>query len=191
MTKGRMEAFSDGVLAIIITIMVLEMKVPHGSEWSDLKPILPVFISYLLSFVNVAIYWNNHHHMLHAAHKISGTVLWTNVHLLFWLSLFPFVTGWMGENNFDTRPVALYGVISLMAGVAYYFLAHCLTDLHGRNSEFAKALGSDTKGKLSVVIYAIGVGLSFIEPYVGLGLYFLVTLMWFIPDKRFEANEVS
>ena len=186
-----MEAFSDGVLAIIITIMVLEMKVPHGSEWSDLKPILPVFISYLLSFVNVAIYWNNHHHMLHAAHKISGTVLWTNVHLLFWLSLFPFVTGWMGENNFDTRPVALYGVISLMAGVAYYFLAHCLTDLHGRNSEFAKALGSDTKGKLSVVIYAIGVGLSFIEPYVGLGLYFLVTLMWFIPDKRFEANEVS
>jgi uncharacterized membrane protein len=191
MTKGRMEAFSDGVLAIIITIMVLEMKVPHGSEWSDLKPILPVFISYLLSFVNVAIYWNNHHHMLHAAHKISGTVLWTNVHLLFWLSLFPFVTGWMGENNFETRPVALYGVISFMAGMAYYFLAHCLTDLHGRNSEFAKALGSDTKGKLSVVIYAIGVGLSFIEPYVGLGLYFLVTLMWFIPDKRFEANEVS
>jgi len=191
MTKGRMEAFSDGVIAIIITIMVLEMKVPHGSQWTDLKPILPVFISYLLSFVNVAIYWNNHHHMLHAAHKISGTVLWMNVHLLFWLSLFPFVTGWMGENNFDTRPVALYGVISLMAGVAYYFLAHCLTDLHGRNSEFAKALGSDTKGKLSVVIYAIGVGLSFIEPYVGLGLYFLVTLMWFIPDKRFEANEVS
>jgi uncharacterized membrane protein len=190
MTKGRMEAFSDGVIAIIITIMVLEMKVPHGSQWTDLKPILPVFISYLLSFVNVAIYWNNHHHMLHAAHKISGTVLWMNVHLLFWLSLFPFVTGWMGENNFDTRPVALYGVISLMAGVAYYFLAHCLTDLHGRNSEFAKALGSDTKGKLSVVIYAIGVGLSFIEPYVGLGLYFLVTLMWFIPDKRFEANEV-
>lgn len=191
MTKGRMEAFSDGVLAIIITIMVLEMKVPHGSQWSDLKPILPVFISYLLSFVNVAIYWNNHHHMLHAAHKISGTVLWTNVHLLFWLSLFPFVTGWMGENNFDTKPVALYGVISFMAGMAYYFLAHCLTDLHGRNSEFAKALGSDTKGKLSVVIYAIGVGLSFIEPYVGLGLYFLVTLMWFVPDKRFEANEVS
>ena len=191
MTKGRMEAFSDGVLAIIITIMVLEMKVPHGSQWSDLRPIVPVFISYLLSFVNVAIYWNNHHHMLHAAHKINGTVLWTNVHLLFWLSLFPFVTGWMGENNFDTKPVALYGIISFMAGMAYYFLAHCLTDLHGRNSEFAKALGSDTKGKISVVIYAIGVGLSFIQPYVGLGLYFLVAMMWFIPDKRFEANELS
>ncbi|MGZ3922684.1 MAG: TMEM175 family protein [Flavisolibacter sp.] len=191
MTKGRMEAFSDGVLAIIITIMVLEMKVPHGSQWSDLRPILPIFISYLLSFVNVAIYWNNHHHMLHAAHKINGTVLWANTHLLFWLSLFPFVTGWMGENNFTTQPVALYGIISLMAGVAYYFLAHCLTDLHGRHSKFAKALGSDTKGKLSVVIYGIGVGLSFIEPFVGLGLYFLVAVMWFVPDKRFEANEVS
>jgi len=186
-----MEAFSDGVLAIIITIMVLEMKVPHGSHWSDLRPILPVFISYLLSFMNVAIYWNNHHHMLHAAHKINGTVLWTNTHLLFWLSLFPFVTGWMGENNFTTRPVALYGAISFMAGIAYYFLAHCLTDLHGRNSQFAKALGSDTKGKLSVIIYGIGIGLSFIEPFIALGLYFLVTLMWFVPDKRFEANEVS
>jgi uncharacterized membrane protein len=191
MTKGRMEAFSDGVFAIIITIMVLEMKVPHGSEWSELRPILPVFISYLLSFVNVAMYWNNHHHMLHAAHKINGTVLWANTHLLFWLSLFPFVTGWMGENNFTTQPVALYGVISLMAGVAYYLLAHCLTDLHGRNSEFAKALGTDTKGKLSVIIYAIGVGLSFLQPFVGLGLYFLVAVMWFVPDKRFEANEVS
>jgi uncharacterized membrane protein len=191
MTKGRMEAFSDGVLAIIITIMVLEMKVPHGSQWSDLQPMLPVFISYLLSFVNVAIYWNNHHHMLHAAHRINGTVLWTNTHLLFWLSLFPFVTGWMGENNFTTRPVALYGVISLMAGVAYFVLAQSLTTLHGRNSEFANALGSDTKGKLSVIIYALGIGLSFLEPFIGLVLYFLVALMWFVPDKRFEGKEPS
>jgi uncharacterized membrane protein len=191
MTKGRMEAFSDGVLAIIITIMVLEMKVPQGSQWSDLQPMLPLFISYLLSFVNVAIYWNNHHHMLHAAHRINGTVLWTNTHLLFWLSLFPFVTGWMGENNFTTRPVALYGVISLMAGVAYYILAQNLTVLHGRNSEFANALGSDTKGKLSVFIYALGIGLSFLEPFIGLALYFLVAVIWFVPDKRFEEKVPS
>jgi uncharacterized membrane protein len=189
MTKGRMEAFSDGVLAIIITIMVLEMKVPHGTHWSDLKPVLPVFISYVLSFLNVGIYWNNHHHMLHASHKINGTVLWTNMHLLFWLSLFPFVTGWMGENNFETDPVALYGLVSMMAGIAYYFLAHCLTDLHGKNSEFAKALGTDTKGKLSVIIYGIGVGLSFIQPLIGLALYFLVTVIWFVPDKRFESEK--
>lgn len=189
MTKGRMEAFSDGVLAIIITIMVLEMKAPHGTSLSDLKPLLPVFISYVLSFVNVGIYWNNHHHMLHAAHKINGTILWTNTHLLFWLSLFPFVTAWMGENNFTTIPVALYGVVSMMAGIAYYFLAHCLTDLHGRDSSFTKALGSDTKGKISVIIYAIGVGLCFIHPLIGLALYFLVAVLWFVPDKRFENKE--
>jgi len=189
MTKGRMEAFSDGVLAIIITIMVLEMKVPHGTDLASLKPLLPVFISYVLSFVLVAIYWNNHHHMLHAAHKINGTVLWANIHLLFWLSLFPFVTGWMGENNFTMVPVALYGVVALMSGVAYYFLAHCLTDLHGRDSSFAKALGSDTKGKLSVIIYALGIGLCFIHPLIALSLYFLVAIIWFIPDKRFENKE--
>lgn len=191
MTKGRMEAFSDGVLAIIITIMVLEMKVPHGTEWSDLKPLLPVFISYVLSFINIGIYWNNHHHMLHAAHKISGSVLWTNTHLLFWLSLFPFVTGWMGENNFTTLPVALYGAISMMAGIAYYFLAHCLTEIHGKDSAFARALGSDFKGKLSVVIYALGIGLCFVHPLIGLALYFLVAAMWFVPDKRFENRESS
>lgn len=189
MTKGRMEAFSDGVLAIIITIMVLEMKVPHGTDLASLKPILPVFISYVLSFVLVAIYWNNHHHMLHAAHKINGTVLWANIHLLFWLSLFPFVTGWMGENNFTMVPVALYGFVALMCGVAYYFLAHCLTDLHGRDSAFAKALGSDTKGKLSVIIYALGIGLCLIHPLIALSLYFLVAIIWFIPDKRFENKE--
>jgi uncharacterized membrane protein len=189
MTKGRMEAFSDGVLAIIITIMVLEMKVPDGTSLSSLKPLLPVLVSYVLSFVNIAIYWNNHHHMMHAAHKINGTVLWTNTHLLFWLSLFPFVTGWMGENKFTTTPVALYGAVSLMAGLAYYFLAHCLTDLHGKDSPFARALGSDFKGKLSVVIYAIGIALCFIHPLIGLGLYFLVAIMWFVPDKRFENRD--
>ena len=184
-----MEAFSDGVLAIIITIMVLELRAPMKSDLSALKELQPVFISYVLSFINVAIYWNNHHHMLHAAHKINGTVLWANTHLLFWLSLFPFVTAWMGENNFTTMPVALYGAVSLMAGIAYYLLAHCLTDLHGKDSEFTKALGSDTKGKLSVIIYAIGIGLSFIHPLIGLVLYFLVSAMWLVPDKRFENRE--
>ena len=188
MTKGRMEAFSDGVLAIIITIMVLEMKVPHGDTLETLRPVLPVFISYVLSFVYIGIYWNNHHHMLQAAHKISGTVLWANTHLLFWLSLIPFVTGWMGENNFTTIPVALYGLVLLMAGVAYYLLAHCLTGLHGRDSEFTNALGSDRKGKVSVIIYAFGIALCFLHPLIGFTLYVLVAVMWFIPDKRFEKK---
>lgn len=183
-----MEAFSDAVLAIIITIMVLEMKVPHGDTLDTLKPLLPVFISYVLSFVYIGIYWNNHHHMLHAAHKINGTVLWANTHLLFWLSLVPFVTGWMGENNFTAIPVALYGIVLLMAGVAYYLLAHSLTSLHGRNSEFTNALGSDRKGKLSVIIYAIGIGLCFVHPLIAFSLYVLVAIIWFIPDRRFEAK---
>ena len=186
MTKGRMEAFSDGVLAIIITVMVLEMKVPHGNTLQALKPVLPVFISYVLSFVHIGIYWNNHHHMLHAAHKINGSVLWANIHLLFWLSLIPFVTGWMGENNFTTAPVILYGSVLFMASIAYYLLAHCLTDLHGEDSEFSKALGNDRKGKVSSVIYLVGIGLCFVNPLLGLSLYFLVAIMWFIPDKRFE-----
>ena len=188
MSKGRLEAFSDGVLAIIITIMVLEMKVPHGASLESLKPLLPVFLSYILSFINIAIYWNNHHHMMHAVKHVNGSVLWANVHLLFWLSLFPFVTGWMGENNFDTWPVALYGMVSFMAGVAYYLLAHCLAALHGKDSTLAVALGSDRKGILSVVIYAIGIGLSFINPWWGLALYFVVAAMWFIPDKRIESK---
>jgi len=188
MTKGRMEAFSDGVLAILITIMVLEMKSPHGDTLETLKPVLPVFISYVLSFVYLAIYWNNHHHMLQAAHKISGTVLWANTHLLFWLSLIPFVTGWMGENNFTTIPVALYGVILLMAGIAYYLLAHCLTSLHGKDSEFTNALGSDRKGKVSVIMYVIGIALCFLQPLLGFTVYSLVAVMWFIPDRRFEKK---
>lgn len=188
MGKGRLEAFSDGVLAIIITIMVLELKVPHGDSWDSLKPLLPVFISYLLSFVYVGIYWNNHHHMFQAVHTVNGSVLWTNAHLLFWLSLTPFVTGWMGENHFATLPVALYGFILMMAGVAYYLLAHCLTDLHGKDSNFGKALGSDRKGKLSVFIYALGIALSFVHPMIGFSLYVLVAVMWFVPDKRFEKR---
>src|SRR5688500_9822260 len=145
MGKGRLEAFSDGVIAIIITIMVLEMKVPHGDSLTSLKPVLPVFISYILSFVNIGIYWNNHHHMMHAVHHVNGTILWTNVHLLFWLSLIPFVTGWMGENNFTTWPVVLYGIVLIMAGIAYFFLAHSLATLHGRDSTIATALGKDWK----------------------------------------------
>jgi len=188
MGKGRLEAFSDGVLAIIITIMVLEMKVPHGNSLTDLEPLLPVFLSYILSFIYIGIYWNNHHHMLHAAHKVTGTVLWTNIHLLFWLSLVPFVTAWMGENHFSRWPVVLYGVVLLMASIAYYFLAHSLSSVHGKDSTLAKAIGSDRKGIISSVIYVIGIGLSFIHSYLGFAMYTLVAAIWFIPDRRIEKN---
>jgi uncharacterized membrane protein len=188
MGKGRLEAFSDGVLAIIITIMVLEMKVPHGTDIAALKPLLPVFISYVLSFLYIGIYWNNHHHMMHASTKVNGTILWTNIHLLFWLSLVPFVTGWMGENNFATWPVALYGFVLLMAGVAYYFLAHALARVHGKNSTIAKALGSDKKGIASVVLYAVGIALSFVNPWIGFAVYTVVAGLWFIPDTRIEKK---
>jgi len=187
MTKNRLEAFRDGVLAIIITILVLELKVPHSTEVAALKPLLPVFITYVLSFIYIGIYWNNHHHMFHAAHHVNGTVLWTNLHLLFWLSLIPFTTGWMGENHVASLPVALYGLNLMMAGIAYYFLAHCLTNIHGKDSAFTKALGSDFKGKISVVLYALGIGLSFVNPYFGFGIYTLVAAMWVIPDRRFTA----
>jgi uncharacterized membrane protein len=188
MGKGRLEAFSDGVLAIIITIMVLEMKVPHGDSLEALKPTLPVFISYILSFVYIGIYWNNHHHMMHAVHKVSGTVLWTNIHLLFWLSLVPFATAWMGENHFTKWPVVLYGFVLMMAGIAYYFLAHCLAGIHGKDSTLAEALGKDWKGISSVVIYIVGIGLSFVNPLLGLSAYVLVACMWFIPDRRIEKK---
>ncbi|WP_462255225.1 TMEM175 family protein [Ferruginibacter sp.] len=188
MGKGRLEAFSDGVLAIIITIMVLEMKVPHGSTPEALKPLIPVFLSYVLSFINIGIYWNNHHHMMHTVHKVTGTVLWTNIHLLFWLSLFPFATAWMGENHFSKWPVAFYGFISMMAGVAYYFLAHCLATLHGKDSVLAKALGNDKKGILSVIFYIVGIGLSFINSWLGFAMYVLVAMVWFIPDRRIEKK---
>ena len=188
MGKTRLEAFSDGVIAIIITIMVLEMKVPHGDQLNNLTPLLPVFISYLLSFVNVAIYWNNHHHMLHAASKVNGKVMWANMHLLFWLSLFPFVTGWMGENHFTTYPIALYGAVLCMAGIAYYILSRALIQLHGRSSTLATAVGKDKKGIISVVIYALAIPLSFINGYIGLALYALVAAIWLIPDQRIEKK---
>ena len=188
MGKTRLEAFSDGVIAIIITIMVLEMKVPHGDQLNNLAPLLPVFISYILSFVNVAIYWNNHHHMLHAASKVNGKVMWANMHLLFWLSLFPFVTGWMGENHFTTYPIALYGAVLCMAGIAYYILSRALIQLHGRSSTLATAVGKDKKGIISVVIYALAIPLSFINGYIGLALYALVAAIWLIPDQRIEKK---
>ena len=188
MTKGRLEAFSDGVLAIIITIMVLELKVPHGDSLQSLQPVLPVFISYVLSFINIGIYWNNHHHMLHATSRVNGSILWANIHLLFWLSLVPFVTAWMGENHFTKIPVALYGFVLLMAGIAYYLLAHCLASLHGKDSTIAIALGNDRKGILSVIIYALGIGLCFFNAWLSLGLYAFVSAMWFIPDKRIEKR---
>ena len=188
MGKGRLEAFSDGVLAIIITIMVLEMKVPHGESLDALKPLWPVFLSYLLSFIYIGIYWNNHHHMMHVVKKVNGRVLWTNSLLLFWLSLVPFVTAWMGENHFATWPVALYGFVLIMAGISYYILAHCLTGLHGKESSFARALGKDRKGVLSVAMYAAGIALSFLHPLIGFSIYVLVAAIWFIPDRRFEKR---
>ncbi|MDY7546815.1 TMEM175 family protein [Glaciimonas sp. CA11.2] len=186
MGKNRLEAFSDGVIAIIITIMVLEMKVPHGDDLASLRLIYPVFFSYILSFVYTGIYWNNHHHMLHAVQKINGPVLWANLHLLFWLSLIPFATGWMGENHFSEVPTALYGMVLLMAGIAYYILSRSLIKLHGKDSPLSKAIGSDTKGKLSVVGYAIAIPLSFVNRWVALALYVLVAIMWLIPDRRIE-----
>lgn len=188
MRSGRLEAFSDGVLAIIITIMVLEMKVPHGEDLSALKPVWPVLLSYILSFINIGIYWNNHHHMLHTVGYINGSVLWANTHLLFWLSLIPFTSGWMGENHFATWPVAIYGVVLMMAGIAYYLLAHCLVALHGKNSTLAQAIKSDTKGKLSVLLYAVGIILAFVNQWLGFALYVVVAIIWFIPDKRIERK---
>jgi uncharacterized membrane protein len=186
MGKGRLEAFSDGVLAIIITIMVLEIKVPHGNQLSDLKALWPVVLSYVLSFVYIGIYWNNHHHMMHAAHKVNGTILWTNIHLLFWLSLVPFATAWMGENHFTTWPVVLYGFILLMASIAYFFLAHSLSKHHGKDSTLALAIGKDRKGLISSAIYVAGIGFSLVHPWLGFALYVVVAAIWFIPDRRIE-----
>lgn len=186
MNKGRLEAFSDGVIAIIITIMVLEMKVPHGDDFASLKPLVNVFLSYVLSFTNVGIYWNNHHHMFHATKQINGKVLWLNIHLLFWLSLFPFVAGWMGENHFSQWPVILYGFVSLMSGCAYFVLAQELSKINGPGSPLAIAIGKDKKGIISVLLYLLGIGLSFLHPHLGLAAYILVAMMWFIPDRRVE-----
>ena len=186
MGKGRLEAFSDGVIAVIITIMVLELKVPHGTDFSALGPLVPVFLSYVISFVYVGIYWNNHHHMMHAVQHVNGRVLWANLHLLFWLSLIPFVTGWVNENHFAALPVALYGVVLLMAGVAYYILERALISHHGKDSPLARAMGLDFKGIASVVIYAAAIALALVNPWISVGLYVLVAIMWFIPDPRIE-----
>ena len=186
MGKNRLEAFSDGVLAILITIMVLELKVPHGDSFAALGGLLPTFVSYALSFIYLAIYWNNHHHLLHAVKKVNGPILWANTHLLFCLSLVPFATAWMGENHFAARPVALYGGVLLMAGLAYYLLSQCLIHHHGAESVLGSAVGSDFKGKLSIAIYATAILLSFANRWLGFGLYWVVALMWLIPDRRIE-----
>ena len=188
MSKTRLEAFSDGVIAIIITIMVLELRPPHDPAPTALKGLWPEFLSYVLSFTNVGIYWSNHHHMLHSARSVTGSVLWANLHLLFWLSLFPAATAWMGVNHFEMWPVAVYGFVSMMAGVAYYILARTLVRTHGASSEFGQSLGRDFKGKVSVVIYAIGIGLAFVNYRIGLALYVFVAAMWLVPDRRFENN---
>jgi len=188
MHKGRLEAFSDGVIAIIITIMVLEMKVPHGTDLAALRPLLPVFLSYILSFIYVGIYWNNHHHLLQAAKHVSGPVLWANLHLLFWLSLFPFVTGWMGENHFAATPVAIYGCVLLMAAVAYYFLVRTLLAGHGPDSTLAHAIGSDRKGRISVVIYATGIAVAGYLPWLAILLYASNAMVWLVPDRRIERT---
>ena len=189
MTKGRLEAFSDGVLAIVITIMVLELDVPHGDATiAALAPIVPVFISYALSFVFVGIYWNNHHHLLHAAPLVDGRVLWANLHLLFWLSLIPFVTGWMGENHFATWPTALYGVVLLLSGIAYFILAQVLIAVNGRDSALAKAIGHDVKGRVSIMIYLAAIPLAFVAGWLALALYVFVAIMWLVPDRRIEKT---
>ena len=186
MGKGRLEAFSDGVFAIIITIMVLELKIPHGNDLAALEPLLPVFLSYVLSFIYVGIYWNNHHHMFHAVHKINGGIMWANLHLLFWLSLFPFVTGWLGENHGGVWPTVLYGVILVMAAVAYSILQTAIVAHHGRDSTLAVAVGHDLKGKLSIACYLSAIAFAFLHQFISDVLYALVALMWLIPDRRIE-----
>jgi uncharacterized membrane protein len=188
MSKGRFEAFSDGVIAIIITIMVLELHIPEGTGWSSLLPLAPKFLSYLLSFVFVGIYWNNHHHMLHIVQRVNGRVLWANMHLLFWLSLVPFGTSWLGENELTSVPVAVYGFILLMAGFAYFLLTRALLSLHGNDSPLALALGRDYKGYASLFFYATAIPLSFVNPWIALAEYVIVAVMWFLPDPRIEKR---
>ncbi|BDG10785.1 TMEM175 family protein [Anaeromyxobacter paludicola] len=188
MNKGRLEAFSDGVIAILITIMVLELKIPRGAELEALRPLLPEFLTYALSFVMLGIYWNNHHHMLHAASRINGKILWANLHLLFWLSLVPFVTGWMGENHFAPLPTAAYGVVLLLSGLAYVILQAALIADQGRDSRLAAAVGRDLKGKLSAAMYAVAIPLAFVHARISDAIYVIVALMWLIPDRRIELQ---
>jgi TMEM175 potassium channel family protein len=188
MSKARLEAFSDGVIAILITIMVLELKVPHGSDGAALRPLIPVFLAYVLSFVFLGIYWNNHHHMLHVSSRINGAVLWANLHLLFWLSLVPFVTGWMGENHFAPLPTAIYGGVMLMSGVAFTVLQRTLIALQGTDSILAQAVGSTVKEKASVAAYAAAIPLAFVNEWISDALYVGVALMWLVPDRRIESK---
>jgi TMEM175 potassium channel family protein len=188
MSKGRLEAFSDGVIAVIITIMVLELKVPHGADAEALQPLVPAFGSYVLSFVFIGIYWNNHHHLMQAVERVNGGILWANLHLLFWLSLVPFATGWMGENHFAALPMALYGFFLLMAAIAFYFLVRAILAHHGRDSRVATALGRDIKGKVSVLLYVVGLALAFVNRGAAGAIYVLVALIWFIPDRRIERR---
>jgi uncharacterized membrane protein len=186
--KERLTAFSDGVIAIIITIMVLELKAPAGADWAALAGLLPVFLSYVLSFVYVAIYWNNHHHLLHTVKRVNGVILWANTHLLFWLSLIPFATAWLGETHFTALPTALYGLALLMASLAYFLLERTIVRAQGRESILRRVLGADIKGKISPVLYALGIGLAFVHPWISDGLYVVVAVMWFIPDRRIERQ---
>lgn len=186
MSKNRLEAFSDGVLAIIITIMVLEMKVPEGATLADLRSVLPVFLSYVLSFIYLGIYWNNHHHMLHTVQRVTGPILWANLHLLFWLSLIPFVTGWLGENDFAALPTTLYGIVLLLAAIAYFLLQQLIIGAQGENSLLKQAIGNDWKGKVSPLLYLLAIAVAFRVPWLALALYVLVALIWFVPDQRIE-----
>lgn len=190
MTKGRLEAFSDGVLAIIITIMVLEFEIPHEASLAALGPLAPKFLSYLLSFIFLGIYWNNHHHLWQVVKGVNGSILWANLHLLFWLSLIPFATGWMGENNFATIPVALYGVVLWLSGLAFYIMVHLLMAHHGKDSLLTEAIGRDVKGLRSLYIYTAAIPLAFVSPWIAFALYVIVAIMWFIPDRRIE-NKLS
>jgi uncharacterized membrane protein len=188
MTTARLEAFSDAVIAIIMTIMVLELEIPEHATWSALEDLVPVFIAYALSFVNLGIYWNNHHHMLAVTDRINGRILWANLHLLFWLSLFPFVTGWMGENHFDEVPTSAYGIAALLAAIAYYILQTAIVREQGEGSRLAAAVGSDVKGKISPLMYLAGIPLAFVSRWLSFGLYVAVALLWLIPDRRIEAR---
>ena len=188
MNKDRLEAFSDGVIAILITIMVLELKIPHGADWASLQSIVPVFLTYVLSFINIGIYWNNHHHMLSATDQINGKILWANMHLLFWLSLIPFVTGWMGENHFAPLPTAVYGAVLFAAAIAYYLLQQMIIGQQGSNSKLKAAVGQDRKGKISPLVYLVAIPLAFVHQWLSDGLYVLVALMWLIPDRRIESK---
>jgi uncharacterized membrane protein len=188
MSTGRLEAFSDGVIAILITIMILELKVPHTADLEALRPVVPVFLTYVLSYVFLGIYWSNHHHLLHATTRVNGKVLWANLHLLFWLSLIPFVTGWMGENHFRPLPTAIYGVVLLLSAIAYYILVRTILAEEGAESRLGRAVGRDIKGMISPVLYAVAIPLSFVDCRIALGLYIFVALMWLVPDRRIESK---